>query len=195
MANRSAATGDLPGMSSTSGYASIAVVNVHERRVPAPQEAVGALIDGLAGDDDRLWPRTRWPAVRFDRPLAVGARGGHGPVRYVVSHYVPGRWIRFRFTGPPGFHGFHEFTVEPDAPGVTSLRHTLVLRPRGWRWLGWLLFFRPLHDAAFEDSLDQAERALTGHVAHPARWTWYVRLLRGLARLCAPRLGRGVCRA
>lgn len=42
------------------------------------------------------------PAVRFDRPFAIGPIGGHGPIRYVVSNYVPARWIRFRFTGPQG---------------------------------------------------------------------------------------------
>ncbi|AZS71029.1 hypothetical protein DDE74_08815 [Streptomyces lydicus] len=39
---------------------------------------------------------------------------------------------------------------------------------------------RPLHDAAPEDSLDRAERACTGTVARPARWSRYVRMLRRL---------------
>ena len=39
----------------------------------------GRLLDGLSAADDRLWPKDRWPAMRFDRPLKVGARGGHGP--------------------------------------------------------------------------------------------------------------------
>lgn len=167
----------------------MAVVNVHERLLPVPRQAVDPLLDGLAADGDRLWPREAWPAMRLDRPLSVGARGGHGPVRYVVSHYVPGSWVRFRFTGPRGFTGFHEFTVEPVADDRTSLRHTLVVRPHGLRWLGWLLFFRPLHDATFEDTLDNAERAVTGRVFLPARWNWYVRLLRSLLSRFAPHLG------
>lgn len=165
----------------------IAVLNVHRRPLPAPPEAVGALIDSLGGDDDRLWPPD-WPPVRFDGPLAVGVNGGHGPVRYVVSHYEPGRWVRFRFTGPRGFEGFHEFSVERLDDGRTALTNTLVLRPRGVRWLGWVLFFRPLHDAAFRHSLDCAENALTGRVARPREWSWYVRLLRTATARLAPRL-------
>ncbi|WP_345596704.1 SRPBCC family protein [Streptomyces marokkonensis] len=158
----------------------MAVLNVHERSLSAPSEEVGALIDSLGSENDRLWPPD-WPPVRFEGPLAVGVPGGHGPVRYVVSHYVPGRWVRFRFTGPRGFEGFHEFSVESLDEGRTVLRNTLVVRPRGVRWLGWALVVRPLHDAAFGRSLDCAERALTGRVAHPVRCGRYVRLLRGAA--------------
>lgn len=165
----------------------ITVLNVHERTLPASRDTVGALIDALGGADDRLWPPD-WPPVRFKGPLAVGVAGGHGPVRYVVSHYVPGHWVRFRFTGPRGFDGFHEFSVESLDREVTVLRNTLVLRPHGVRWLGWLLFFRPLHDAAFRHSLDCAERALTGRVARPVKWGWYVRLLRAATARLAPRL-------
>ncbi|MER5941038.1 SRPBCC family protein [Streptomyces sp. NPDC001928] len=162
------------------------VLNVHERALPASRKAVGALIDGLGAEDDRLWP-PGWPPVRFDGPLAVGAYGGHGPVRYVVSHYVPGHWVRLRFTGPRGFDGFHEFSVEPLGEELTVLRNILVLRPRGVRWLGWLLFLRPLHDAAFRHSLDCAEHALTGRVACPVKWGWYVGLLRAATARLAPR--------
>ncbi|MEV5314295.1 MULTISPECIES: SRPBCC family protein [unclassified Streptomyces] len=164
----------------------LTVLNVHERPLPAPPEAVGALIDSLGGEKDRLWP-PEWPPVRFEGPLAVGVSGGHGPVRYVVSHYVPGQWVRFRFTGPKGFEGFHEFSVERLDDHRTVLRNTLVLRPRGVRWLGWLLFFRPLHDAAFRGSLDRAEHALTGRVARPVRWGPYVRLLRTASARLVPR--------
>nr|WP_280885963.1 SRPBCC family protein [Streptomyces sp. LBL] len=163
----------------------MALLNVHERPLPAAPEAVGALIDSLGGEKDRLWP-PHWPPVRFERPLATGVSGGHGPVRYVVSHYVPGQWVRFRFTGPSGFGGFHEFSVEPLGPGRAVLRHTLVLRPRGVCWLGWLLFFRPLHNATFRHSLDSAEYALTGRVVRPVRWSRYVRLLRALAERMVP---------
>ncbi len=164
----------------------IAVLNVHERPLPAPPECVGALIDSLGGETDRLWPPD-WPPVRFERPLAVGVRGGHGPVRYVVSHYVPGRWVRFRFTGPRGFEGFHEFSVEPLDDGRTTLRHTLVVRPYGVRWLAWALIVRPVHDAVFDRGLDCAEQALTGRVDHPVTESRYVRVLRTSLRLLTVR--------
>ncbi|MFI0907095.1 SRPBCC family protein [Streptomyces sioyaensis] len=158
------------------------VYNVHERMLPVPDAEAGLLIDGLSGDGDRLWPRHDWPPMRFDGPLAPGAAGGHGPVRYTVAAYVPGRWVRFTFSGPRGFHGFHEYTVHPHGPDRTLLRHTLAMHARGPARLSWPLAFRSLHDAALEDSLDRAEEACTGTVAQPARWSRYVRLLRRLVR-------------
>jgi hypothetical protein len=50
--------------------------NVHERVLDAAPSEAGALIDGLAGEHDRLWPSERWPAMRLDRPLAVGRAAG-----------------------------------------------------------------------------------------------------------------------
>jgi hypothetical protein len=61
--------------------------NVHTRELPATAEAVGGLLDALASPKDRLWPRQRWPAIRFDRPLQQGATGGHCPIGYSVHSY------------------------------------------------------------------------------------------------------------
>lgn len=173
----------------------MAVYNVHERLLPVPEHEAAALIDGLAGPDDRLWPSQDWPPMRLDRPLGVGADGGHGPVRYGVTGYAQGQWVCFRFSGPRGALGFHQFTVHPAAgpagpagPSESSgsadgviLRHTLVIHTRGLARLSWPLAIRWLHDALLEDALDRAERACTGTVAAPARWSPYVRLLRRLA--------------
>ncbi|MCM2576924.1 SRPBCC family protein [Streptomyces meridianus] len=158
----------------------MAVLNIHERALPVPVAEAGALIDTLAGDDDLLWPAGRWPAMRLDGPLEVGARGGHGPVRYRVIAAVPSRWVRFSFTRPVGFHGFHEFAVF-DATGGSTLRHTLAMRTRGLARLQWPLLYRPLHDALLEDCLDLAERRLAGRTSYPARWSPTVRMLRALA--------------
>ncbi|MFD5325939.1 SRPBCC family protein [Streptomyces sp. NPDC127092] len=171
------------------------VYNVHERLLPVKESEVGALIDGLAsGEGDRLWPGASWAPMEFDRPLSAGARGGHGPVRYTVAGYAPGRWIRFEFTGPRGFHGFHELAVLPDGPDRTRLHHTLAMEVRGLARLTWPLAWRPMHDACLEDGLDRAELAGTGAVRRPARWSPYVRLLRAAAgaatRLKAGRQGR-----
>lgn len=155
----------------------MAVINIHRRHLPAPASEVGALLDTLAGEDDALWPARHWPAMRFDRPLGAGAVGGHGPVRYTVEHYVPGRWVRFRFTGPRGFDGFHEFTVRPTPDGA-DLVHLLAMNARGPARLTWPLAFRWMHDACLEDCLDRAEHALTGSAAGPARWSGRARLLR-----------------
>ncbi|MFE5857418.1 SRPBCC family protein [Streptomyces sp. NPDC056500] len=161
------------------------VYNVHERLLSAKEEDVGALVDALASDDDRLWPHGSWPRMTLDGPLTTGAAGGHGPIRYTVAAHVPALWVRFAFSGPRGFDGFHEFTVLPVDDGNTLLRHTLAMRTHGPARLTWPALWRPLHDALLEDSLDRAELACTGTVARPARWSAYVRLLRRLGRVRA----------
>ncbi len=153
------------------------VHNVHERRLSVPSPQAGALLDGLASSADRLWPGDRWPAIRLDRPIEVGAVGGHGPIGYVVDGYEPGRSVRFRFLYPRRFVGHHRFEVLPAAPSHTLLRHVVEMDARGPAALVWLLAIRPLHDALLEDALDNAERALGG-VPAPRRWSWWVRLLR-----------------
>jgi hypothetical protein len=160
--------------------------SVHERRLPAAAAEVGALLETLASDDDRLWPRDRWPAMRFDRPLdarapadplRVGAYGGHGPIRYQVSAHEPGRRVVFAFSG--GLDGEHRFEVEPAGAHAAVLRHVLQAHPSGWIRLAWPLALHQLHDALIEDALDRAELAFGGRP--PARsWPLWVRLLRRL---------------
>lgn len=155
--------------------------NTHERCLAAPANAAGRLIDGLGQRPDPLWPTDDWPPMRFDRPLAPGAAGGHGPIRYRVEGHEPGRRVCFRFTGPPGLAGTHEFTVE-ETPQGCLLRHAIAGAATGNMLLAWPLLYRPLHDALIEDALDKAERTLTGVVARPRSWSWRVRLLRRAAR-------------
>jgi hypothetical protein len=149
------------------------IANVHERTLPPGADA-GALLDGLATRTDPLWPVAAWPPIWFDRPLGVGARGGHGPVRYDIDAHLPGRWVRFRFTAPRGFDGYHEYRVL-DGDGGPILRNTLVMHVAGPARVTWPLVYRPLHDALIEDSMARA----TGE--SPRRWSWRVRLLRALA--------------
>ncbi|WP_017594984.1 SRPBCC family protein [Nocardiopsis potens] len=155
------------------------VWNEHRRLLAAPVDEVGALIDGLASDRDPLWPDEDWPAMRFDRPLGVGARGGHGPVRYSVVEYLPGRRIRFRFEAPAGFLGHHGFSVEETDGGVL-LRHLLTVQPVGPARVSWPLVYRPLHDALLEDALDKAERSL-GLGGPRTEWSPLVKALRAAA--------------
>ena len=56
------------------------ITNIHERILKAPLSKVGELIDRLGSPDDPFWPRDRWPAMEFDRPLGVGSVGGHDNV-------------------------------------------------------------------------------------------------------------------
>lgn len=152
------------------------ILNVHRRKLDALPGQVGSLLDSLSSAEDVLWPRRLWPRMVFDRPLQVGAVGGHGPIRYSVESYVPGRSVQFRFTGPRGFDGFHGFDVVGTQPPVV-LRHTLEMTTRGPARITWPLIFRPLHDALIEDALDQAQTSL-GLSPPPRRWSAWVRLLR-----------------
>lgn len=154
------------------------VLNIHEREIPASASVVGALVDSLASDKDSLWPKG-WPAMRFDRPLCVGAVGGHGPIRYVVEAYRPGQMVRFRFLGPRGFDGHHEFEVLPRGEHGTVLRHTIDMHARGQARLTWPIAIRPLHDALLEDSLARAQ-ASVGATPDVKPWSLWVRVLRWL---------------
>lgn len=119
--------------------------------------------------------------MRLDRPLGVGAAGGHGPVHYVVEAYEPGRSVTFRFTKPSGFHGHHRFVVAEMADVSTvSLRHELVMTLTGIDRITWPLFFRPLHDALIEESLDRGELAVGSRPDPPAKRSLWVRALRSL---------------
>lgn len=158
------------------------VNNVHERVLSAPLADVGRLLDLLSSSDDPLWPSDRWPAMKLDRGLVVGAVGGHGPIRYSVVEYSPSRFVKFRFSEPQGFDGFHGFEIEEVGPGEVRLRHALEMKTRGWARLMWPLVFRPLHDALLEDALDRAQSRLGARVEE-RRWPIRVRLLRwALAR-------------
>jgi hypothetical protein len=150
--------------------------NVHERTIEAPAERVGRLIDRLGGPEDELWPRPKWTPLRLDRPIQVGADGGHGSIRYAVTEYEPGRRVRFVFHPETGIEGWHEFAVEPLDERRCRVRHVLLGRPRGiaMRILVPLAVVH-LHDALLEDLFDNAERAATGTVRAPAGWSPWVR--------------------
>lgn len=152
--------------------------SVHERVLAAPAATVGALLDRLGGPGDVLWPAPAWPPMRLDRPLAVGADGGHAEIRYVVNAYEPGRRVEFRVHPEIGLAGFHAFEIEPIDDDSCRLRHVLEARPLGRMRLLLPTVIRWLHDAVVEDLLDNTERAVTGAVARPYRYSLWVRLLR-----------------
>ncbi len=165
------------------------VYNVHERRFHASPEAVGRLIDGLSGPDERLWPRDQWPPMELDPALEPGARGGHGPVRYRVAEYFPGRRAAFEFEDnglTEGWDGLHFFETAPRKDG-TVLRHVIDVECSFRDWLTWWFTIRPMHNALVEDALDLAQAAVEGPVRKPARWGLWVRCLRwAVARQTSP---------
>ncbi|MEU9122243.1 DUF2867 domain-containing protein [Streptomyces sp. NPDC048506] len=153
------------------------VRDVHVRTVPAPAETVGALLDRLGGDHDPLFPSPVWPPMAFDRPLGVGADGGHGFIRYRVSAHEPGRRVRFDFTDG---NGWHEVEVQPLGPDRCRVEHRLESRQPLARQLLWTLALGAVHGTVVEEILDNIERAAVGRVAAPVRRTVRVRLFNRL---------------
>lgn len=123
--------------------------------------------------------------MRFDRPLGVGANGGHGPIRYAVVDHEPGWYIRFKFSVPRGFIGHHWLEAVPEGNG-TLLRHTIAMNTEGWALLTWPLFIRSLHDAVLEDAFATAEVSL-GLTPTIVPWSPWVRFLRRAMSGCKAR--------
>jgi hypothetical protein len=155
----------------------VRIHSVHERALPAPAAVVGALVDSLASDDDRLWPRAHWPSLRLDRPLSVGAEGRRAFLGERVVEYRAGERLVFELVAPVGLDARHRFEVEPLDDGHAILRHVVEGRSRGKVVLTWPLAIGPLHDALLEDLLDRAQAELGGQ---PERheWSRRVRALR-----------------
>ena len=160
---------------------SLPVTNIHQRELNASASTAGDLIDRLASERDELWPSDRWPPMRLDRPLGVGAVGGHGPIGYRVEDYEPGRNIRFRFTKPAEFLGTHRFEIDELSDEQVILRHIIEMRVYGRTYLSWLFVIRPLHNALIEDALDRAQRFVEGTPRH-TRWSRWVRFLRWMVK-------------
>jgi hypothetical protein len=154
------------------------IVNVHQRRLEATRAQVALLIDSLGSPDDRFSPPD-WPRIKFDRPLAPGATGGHGSMRYVVTAWTPGESIRFRFTKPTGFQGWHGLTVLGASDDDCVLEHRIEMETEGQATLLWELATRHLHNAWAEDLLSQAQRAV-GNKPLVVPWPARVRVLRRL---------------
>lgn len=155
------------------------VRNVHERSFRSSPQQAARLLDQLSSPHDVVWPSQHWPRMRLDQPLGVGASGGHGPIRYCVVAYEPGKKVTFRFISPRGFVGTHWFEIlDQGASGIT-LRHTIDMSLAGLALLSWPIVIRPLHDALVEDALTNAQVAL-GEQPTPKNWSPWVRLLRRL---------------
>ena len=153
------------------------ILNVHERSFRSSPEQAARLLDSLSSPDDALWPSKHWPRMRLDKPLGLGATGGHGPIRYSVVAYEPGKKVTFEFISPRGFVGKHWFEVLGHGASGTMLRHTIEMSLVGSALLSWPMSVRPLHDALVEDALTKAQVEL-GEQPTPVTWSPWVRLLR-----------------
>jgi Polyketide cyclase / dehydrase and lipid transport len=165
--------------------------NVHEREIAAPAAVVGEILDSVGSADDRLWATDIWVAepVVFDRPLGVGASGGHGSIRYSVLEYEPSRRIVFEFSPGGGLSGTHRFELEPLGADRCRLRHVLEAETSRWMrplepiLIGW-------HDAMVETALDRAELGATGSLERRTRIPRWLRIVNGAEIAIGRALGR-----
>jgi hypothetical protein len=165
--------------------------NVHLREIQAPAAVVGEILDSVGSADDRLWATDIWVAepVRFDRPLSVGAEGGHGSIRYAVVEYEPRRRIVFRFSPDGGLSGTHGFELEPLGQDRCRLTHFLDAETSRWMrplvpvLIGW-------HDAMVETAFDRAELEATGSLVRPTHIPRWLRIMNRAEIALGRALGR-----
>jgi len=155
----------------------VKVTNIHSRSYPVGNTEIGELLDSLGSKEDKLWPHRMWPPMKFDRPLSIGASGGHKPIQYFVEKYEAGKLVQFRFTAPRGFNGVHRLEVLAKGAKETELRHTIEMNTEGTALLSWPILVRPLHNALVEDALTLVEENF-GLKKHVKSWSVYVRVLR-----------------
>jgi len=153
------------------------VLNVHTRVIDQPIVEISKLFQTLSSKDDQMWPAKKWPPMKLDNGLKVGSRGGHGPIRYSVQKYTPGKFIQFKFSKPKGFHGVHEFEIKELEVNKTELKHSIRVAAEGQAILSWPLAIRWLHDALIEDAFDTVENHFST-VKKKTEWSIWVRFLR-----------------
>lgn len=157
------------------------VVNIHSRIINQPKEQVAKLLQTLASKEDMVWPNHYWPAMRFKEGLHEGAYGGHGPIRYTINNYQPGKLIQFKFAKPSGFNGTHTLELSTISAQQTEIRHEINMYTTGISTFSWLFAIRWLHDALLEDAFDKVENYFSGQNKRTP-WNWWVKVLRALLK-------------
>ena len=152
------------------------VLNIHKRILHQPKSKVSELLKTLSTENDKIWP-SKWPRMKFKTGIQVGAKGGHGPIRYTVEKYNPDEIIQFRFSKPSGLNGIHKFEITEISDKQTEIKHTIDMDTEGTGTLLWIFAIRSLHDALIEDGLDNFENNFSGDLKS-SEWSLWVRFLR-----------------
>ncbi len=153
------------------------VLNIHKRILNHPKSKVTELTKTLSTENDRIWPNEKWPKMKFKEGIQVGAKGGHGPIRYSVEKYNPSEIIQFRFSKPSGFNGIHKLEITELTDKKTEIKHTIEMNTVGKGTLIWILAVRSLHNALIEDGFDKLENNLTEN-RKLTEWNFWVKFLR-----------------
>ncbi len=153
------------------------VLNIHKRTIDQPKNKVVELFKTLSTENDRIWPKEKWPKMKFKDGIKVGAKGGHGPIRYAVEKYEPSEIIQFRFSKPNGFNGIHKFEINELTHEKTEIKHTIDMNTSGKGTFIWVLAIRSLHNALIEDGFDKLENIFSEN-QKSSKWNFWVRFMR-----------------
>ncbi|WP_299228779.1 hypothetical protein [uncultured Psychroserpens sp.] len=154
------------------------VINIHKRTIHQSEVKVSGLFKTLATSEDDIWPKDKWPAIRFKNGLRVGNSGGHGRIRYTVIEFVPGKHIKFEFNKPDNFTGTHELKIYSLDVQCTEIVHKIEMDTTSIKaTLLWCLIIRWLHDALIEDAFDNVENYFFSH-KKDLKYSLWVILLR-----------------
>lgn len=157
------------------------VLNVHSRTINQPKRKVVELVETLSTEHDAIWPKEKWPKMKFEGGIRTGAKGGHGPIRYSVEKFDPNTIIQFRFSKPEGFHGIHKFEIWDESQEKTKIAHTIDVKTSGKGTLLWVFGIRSLHNALIEDAFDKLENHYLKEQKSTS-WNLWVRILRSLLK-------------
>jgi hypothetical protein len=157
------------------------VINIHKRTINQSKAKIAEMFKTLATDNDMILATDKWSPMKLDNGLQAGSKGGHGPIRYLVQEYKPGESIKFKFTKPTGFNGFHKFEITETGSNKTELKHTIDMNTSGAAVLVYPIAIRWLHDAYIEDAFDKVENHFTP-VKKFSKWSIWVKLLRRLIK-------------
>ncbi len=153
------------------------VINIHKRVLNQPRSRITELLETLATDDDKIWPKEKWPTMKFKDGIKIGSKGGHGPIKYCIERYNPSEIIEFRFLKPHGFNGIHKFELTELTKEKTEIKHTIDMYTSGKGTLLWILGIKSLHNALIEDGFDKLENNFVEH-QKSTKWNFWVRFLR-----------------
>lgn len=153
------------------------IFNIHKRIINQPKSKIVEILKTLSTENDKIWPNENWPAMKFDNGIQIGAKGGHGPIRYHVEKYDPTDIIQFRFSKPIGFNGIHKFEIKELNEQSTEITHTIDMITEGKGTLIWIFAIRYLHNALLEDAFDKLENNFPNNIKF-TKWNMWVRFVR-----------------
>jgi hypothetical protein len=153
------------------------VLNIHKRTLNQSKSKVVEILKTLSTENDRIWPKEKWPEMKFKDGIQIGAIGGHGPIRYTVEKYKPSEIIQFRFSKPYGFNGIHKFEINELTSEKTEIKHTIDMKTDAKGTLVWILAIRSLHNALIEDGFDKLENNFS-EVHKSSKWNFWVYFIR-----------------